>query len=81
MRRMCRRLTSIPAPCWEWHTCPFSSPVNRFVFRMDIIVSYLLDRLAGTKIVLLGLLPRARGSHEQPSVFTAATDKVNDGYK
>lgn len=45
--------------------------------RTEVIVQYLLDWLPNTKVVLLGLLPRGKSSHIQPSIFTAATNDAN----
>lgn len=42
-----------------------------------MIVQYLLDWLPGARVALLGLPPRGKSSHTQPSIFTAATNNVN----
>lgn len=44
-------------------------------------MDYLRDKLPGAHIMLLGLLPRAKGSYAQPSVLSAAIDKMNEGLR
>lgn len=49
--------------------------------RVRAITQYLLDKLPGAKVALLGLLPRGRNGHTQPSMFSAAIDKANQQLK
>lgn len=44
------------------------------------MVKFLLQRLPDTQVVLLGLLPKGRGSFLQPSNFTAAHNRLNSNY-
>lgn len=48
---------------------------------MDTIVTFLLDSLPGTELVLLALLPRGVRSWTLPSRFTAGHDSLNAHYK
>jgi hypothetical protein len=53
--------------------------------RVAAIVQRLVYDLKGTKIALLGLLPRgSRGApdpYAQPNIFSAAIDRVNEGFR
>lgn len=52
--------------------------------RVRAIVQYLLDRLPDSEILLLGLLPRGDApgyDYQQPSLFTAALERVNERYR
>lgn len=49
-------------------------------YRVEIMVKLLLQRLPDTQVVLLGLLPKGRGSFLQPSNFTAAHNRLNSNY-
>lgn len=67
------------------HTCWLVTGVaHRLVCccRVGVLVNYLLDKLPSTtNIALLGLLPRGKGSHVQPSVFTPAINSMNEQLK
>lgn len=49
--------------------------------RIEVIARFLLDNLPGAEVGLLGLLPRGKPTgydYEQPSVFTASINALND---
>lgn len=69
------RLASLGAICLH-----LASP-HRTLCRIDVMVKYLLDKLPNCKIGLLGLLPRGKNGHVQPSMFTSPITKINAGYK
>lgn len=41
-------------------------------------MSYILNSLPATQVLLLGLLPRGVANYNQPSILTQAMDRVND---
>lgn len=52
--------------------------------RIEVIVRYLLYKLPGAQVALLGLYPRGDPpgyKYAQPSIFTAAENQVNDRMK
>lgn len=52
------------------------------VCRIKIIVNYLLDKLPpSSDVALLGVLPRGKGSHLQPSVFSGGINSLNEKLK
>lgn len=49
--------------------------------RVEVIVRYLLAKLPSSDLLLLGLLPRGKNGHLQPSMYTAGINKANNLYK
>lgn len=56
---------------WQYASPPPPHPAICPPCRIDITVSFLLDKLPGTEIALVAALPRGVSSYSQPTNFTA----------
>lgn len=63
----------------------YLAEVGPTLMRLQAITRYLIEKLPGTDIVLLGLLPRGDPNdfhtYTQPQIISRAITKVNEGIK